>query len=275
MRGRAPGTPLDADTARAASALREAGVPVPELAVVLGSGLAPFADGIEDALVIPYGQIPGFPCTAVKGHRGAVHAGRLGGARALVLSGRVHYYEGRGHAEVTFGVRLAGALGARFVVITNAAGAIDPTLGVGYLMLLAYQISAIAGPRRPAAPAPLPMVGAYSPRLRAIARDCASDLGIRLREGVYLGLLGPSYETPSEIRLARAMGASAVGMSTVAEVQAAFTRGLEVLGVSLIANLAVPVGHQVTTHRDVLAAGESGAMRLLSLVKAVVHRLHS
>lgn len=274
MRGRGPETPSDADAAHAAAALWEAGVRKPELAVVLGSGLASFADGVEDALVIPYGRIPGFPSTAVEGHRGAVHAGRLGGAGALVLSGRVHYYEGHGHSEVTFGVRLAKALGVRFVVITNAAGAIDPTLDVGDLMLLADQISAIAGPRRPTGRAPFPMVGAYSPRLRAIARGCASDLGIRLREGVYLGLLGPTYETPAEVRLARAMGASAVGMSTVAEAQAAFTRGLEVLGVSLIANLAVPVGHRVTTHQEVIAAAQSGARRLLSLVKGVADRLH-
>lgn len=260
---------------RAAESLRRSGLETPDLAVVLGSGLSSFADGVEDAIVVPYDRLPGFPVTAVRGHRGAVHAGRLGGLSALVLSGRVHYYEGYTHAEVTFGVRLAAALGARSLVITNAAGTVDPNFGVGELMLIADQISVVTGGRRAPGPPTFRMSGAYATRLRALARERALALGIRLREGVYMGSLGPTYETPSEIRLARAMGASAVGMSTVAEVQAAVSMGLEVLGISLLSNVAIPGRHGETTHGEVLAVGREGATHLLSLVTAVAERLYS
>jgi purine-nucleoside phosphorylase len=230
---------------------------------------------MDDAIVVPYERIPGFPRTAVRGHHGAVHAGTLGGRPALVLSGRVHYYEGYTHDEVTFGVRLAAALGARALVITNAAGAVDPRFGVGDLMLIADQISVVSGPRRAPGPPTFRMVGAYSPRLRALAGECARKLRIRLREGVYMGSLGPTYETPAEIRMARAMGASAVGMSTVAEVQAAVSTGLEVLGISLLSNVAIPGRHGETTHAEVLRAGREGAAELLFLVRAVSERLYS
>ena len=275
MTRRARPRPSDADVARGAAALQEAGAEQPDLAVVLGSGLSSFADGVGDPIVVPYGRIPGFPSTAVRGHRGAVHAGRLGGRPALVFSGRVHYYEGYAHSEVTFGVRLAGALGARVLVITNAAGAVDPGFDVGDLMLIADQISAISGVRRPPGPGTFRMGGAYVPRLRELAHDCALKLGIRLREGVYMGSLGPTYETPAEIRAARAIGASAVGMSTIAEVQAAVSMGLEVLGISLVANVAIPGRHGETTHDEVLAAGREGGVRLLSLVRAVAEHLYS
>lgn len=269
-RRESPGAPA----VRAAAALRRAGIGVPDLAVVLGSGLSSFAEGVEDPIVVPYERIPGFPTTAVKGHRGAVHAGGLGGRPALVLSGRVHYYEGHSHSEVTFGVRLAGALGARVLVITNAAGSVDPTFDVGDLMLIADQISAVSGSRRSPGPPTFRMIGAYSPRLRRLAGECALELGDRLREGVYMGSLGPTYETPAEIRMARAAGAHAVGMSTVAEVQAAVSMGLDVLGVSLLSNVAIPGRHGETTHAEVLAAGREGASRLLSLVTAVAERLY-
>jgi purine-nucleoside phosphorylase len=193
----------------------------------------------------------------------------------LVLSGRVHFYEGYTNAEITFGVRLAGALGARALVITNAAGAIDPGFGVGDLMLIADQISVVTGARRAPGPPTFRVAGAYSARLRALAWERALDLGIRLREGVYMGSLGPTYETPAEIRMARAMGASAVGMSTVAEVGAAAAMGLEVLGISLLSNMAIPGHHGEVTHAEVLAAGREGARRLLSLVTAVAEGLYS
>jgi purine-nucleoside phosphorylase len=248
---------------------------VPDLAVVLGSGLSSFADGVEEPTVVPYERVPGFPVTAVKGHSGAVHAGRLGGRSALVLSGRVHFYEGYTHGEVTFGVRLAAELGASTLMITNAAGSVEPGFGVGDLMLIADQISLVTGVRRAPGPPTFRTVGAYSPRLRALAQKCALDLGIRLREGVYAGSLGPTYETPAEIRMARAVGASAVGMSTVAEVQAAASAGLPVLGISLLSNVAIPGSHVETTHAEVLRAGRDGAKRLLSLVTAVAERLYS
>jgi purine-nucleoside phosphorylase len=265
----------DEASARAAAALEREGVGRPDLAVVLGSGLSSFVEGVEDAVVVPYERIPGFPRTAVRGHRGAVHAGRLGGKRALVLSGRVHFYEGRTTSEVTFGVRLLGALGVRVLVITNAAGSIDPAFDVGDLMAIADQISMVAGPRRLAGPPAFRSAGVYSPDLRRLAAECALDLGLRLREGVYMGSLGPTYETPAEIRLARAAGVSAVGMSTVAEVQTAASLKIDVLGLSLLANVAIPGRHGETTHAEVLAAGRGGAAKLLSLVRAVADRLHS
>lgn len=266
-------TPPAAGVARAAKALSEIGVGAPDLAVVLGSGLSSFADGVAEPLVVPYADIPGFPSTAVRGHKGAAYAGRLGGKRVLVLSGRVHYYEGHARSDVTFAVRLVNAVGARVLVVTNAAGSIDPGFEVGDLMLIADQISMVTGPKRAVAAGAFRMARAYSPRLRAIARKAALDLGIRVREGVYLGSLGPTYETPAEIRMARAMGAQAVGMSTVAEVQAAFSMGLEILGISLVANVALPGRHQTTTHEEVLAAGRDGGERLLSLVRGVASNL--
>ncbi|MCK4409279.1 MAG: purine-nucleoside phosphorylase, partial [Candidatus Eisenbacteria sp.] len=240
--------------------------------VVLGSGLSSFADGLGDALVVPYADIPGFPRTAVSGHRGAAVGCTLGGKRTLVLSGRVHHYEGLSPADVTFSVLLAAELGAGVFVITNASGGIDPGFDVGDLMLIRDQIAAVSGPRR------LPtgtfrMVGAYSERLRAVARSAADDLKIRLREGIYMGSLGPTYETPAEIRMARLMGASAVGMSTVSEVQAAHSRGLEVMGIALMTNVPLPGRFHGTTHEEVLEAGRRGAGALVSLVSSTLERL--
>ncbi len=256
----------------AAAALRGAGLDDPELAVVLGSGLSSFAEDIEDARVIPYSEIPGMPAPAVAGHRGAAILGAIGGTRAIVLSGRVHHYEGLPVSEVTFGVRLATELGVRTLIITNASGGIDSGFEVGDLMLIADQISMVGGPRRLVGKT-FHMGGAYSRRLRALAREVALESNVPLREGVYMGSLGPTYETPAEIRMARMLGASAVGMSTVTEVQAAIPAGLEVMGVALITNVPLPGRFEVTTHRDVLAAGEAGGRRLLSLVSEVALRL--
>jgi len=189
-----------------------------------------------------------------------------------VLAGRVHHYEGLAPSDVTFGVRLAAELGAATLVITNASGGIDPGFDVGDLMLIRDQIAAVGGPRR------LPlgtfrMAGAYSARLRGLAGSAAMDAGVRLREGVYLGSLGPTYETPAEIRMGRLMGASAVGMSTVSEVQAAHSSGMEVLGIAMITNVPLPGRFHETTHEEVLEAGRQGAGKLVSLVIGTLERL--
>jgi purine-nucleoside phosphorylase len=267
-------TPREAgsDLTRAAGALLERGFRRPEVAVVLGSGLSSFADGVQDALIAPYAEIPGFPHTAVVGHRGAAVGCTLGGRSALVLAGRVHHYEGLRPSHVTFGVRLAAELGAGTLIVTNASGGIDPGFDVGDLMLIADQISVVGGPRR-LPPGTFRMAGAYSDRLRAVARAVAADEKLRLREGVYMGSLGPTYETPAEIAMARRMGASAVGMSTVSEVQAARSIGLQVLGVTLITNVPLPGRFVETTHEEVLEAGRRGAGALLSLVKGTLERL--
>jgi len=267
--------PRDKDSTAVAAAMNlllDRGLERPDVAVVLGSGLSSFVDGLGDAVVVPYADVPGFPRTAVSGHRGAVVGCTLGGKHALVFSGRVHHYEGLTPDDVTFGVRLAAQMGAGVLVITNASGGIDPGFDVGNLMLISDQIAAVSGPRR------LPqstfrMGGAYSERLRAVARMAAAELKIVLREGVYMGSLGPTYATPAEIRMARLMGARAVGMSTVSEVQAAHSRGLEVLGIALLTNVPLPGRFHGTTHEEVLEAGRLGAGALVSLVSNTLERL--
>lgn len=256
----------------AAEALTARGIARPDVAVVLGSGLSSFVDALPGAAVVPYSEISGFPRTAVVGHRGAAVGCSLGGKQVLVFAGRVHHYEGLAPSDVTFGVRLASELGAGTLIITNASGGIDPGFEVGDLMLIADQIAAVGGPRR-LPPGTFRMGGAYTGRLRAAARMAAADAGIRLREGVYLGSLGPTYETPAEIRMARLMGASAVGMSTVSEVQAAHRRGLEVLGIAMITNVPLPGRFHETTHEEVLEAGRQGAGALVSLVTGTLERL--
>jgi purine-nucleoside phosphorylase len=252
--------------------LTEAGISGPEVCVVLGSGLTSFAERVESAVRVPYAEIPGFPQPAVSGHAGAAFGGRIAGSSVLVLSGRVHHYEGFSAEQVTFGVRLAAALGAARLIITNASGGLDPGFCVGDLMIIRDQISAAGGQRR------LPgrsfrMAGAYSDRLSEAALDAARSRGIRAREGVYMGSLGPTYETPAEIGLARLVGASAVGMSTVSEVQAAHALGMEVLGVALITNIPLPGRFEETTHEEVLQAGTAGAAALVSLVTGTLERL--
>jgi len=267
--------PRDKDSTAVAAAMNlllDRGLERPDVAVVLGSGLSSFVDGLGDAVVVPYADVPGFPRTAVSGHRGAVVGCTLGGKRTLVFSGRVHHYEGLTPDDVTFGVRLAAQMGAGVLVITNASGGIDPGFDVGNLMLISDQIAAVSGSRR------LPqstfrMGGAYSERLRAVARMAAAELKIVLREGVYMGSLGPTYETPAEIRMARLMGARAVGMSTVSEVQAAHSRGLEVLGIALLTNVPLPGRFHGTTHEEVLEAGRLGAGALVSIVSNTLERL--
>lgn len=261
------------DAERAAAAVRRELGAGPAAGIVLGSGLSSFTRGLSECEEISYGRIPGFPPTGVSGHTGRAVAGTLGGRKVVALSGRVHHYEGRSPGEVTFGVRLLAALGVKVVVITNASGGIDPGFDVGDLMLITDQISLVPGTRLIPSSVATAMADAYSPRLRDLARRAAADAGIRLREGVYAGSLGPSYETPAEIEFARRLGAHAVGMSTVSEVQAARAAELEILGLSLITNVPLPGRFTTTNHREVLAAGEAGAGRLLSLVAGVVRKL--
>jgi len=261
------------DLRAAVDHLRGSGVESPEAAVILGSGLASFAEGLDGRVSVDYDDVPGGPAPAVRGHGGAVVQGRLGGRRILVFSGRVHYYEGHTPSEVTWQVRLAAELGARSLVITNAAGGIDPGFEVGDIMLISDQISAVTGRRRLSGLGTFRMGDAYTPRLLELARAEALSAGIRLREGVYLGSLGPSYETPAEISYARLAGAHAVGMSTVAEVQTAHALGLEVMGLSLITNIPLPGRFESTTHAEVLRAGRAGATGMLSLVAAVLGKL--
>jgi len=251
----------------------------PAIGVILGSGLGDFADLVTEAVSVPYGEIPGFPASHVVGHAGKLVAGNVRGVPAAVLSGRVHFYEGHPMSSVVFPARVLGLLGCRDVIVTNAAGGIDRTFRPGELMLITDHINGFGtnpliganeddlGPRFP------DMSDAYRKELRAIALEVARRERIPLKQGVYAGLHGPSYETPAEIRALRRSGANAVGMSTVPEVIALNQMGVGVVGISCITNMAAGVLQQKLVHSEVLettARVKDRFVRLLaSLVEAI------
>ena len=216
----------------------------PDLALVLGSGLGGLADQIEAPVYIPYGQIPHFPVSTAPGHAGRFVFGRLSGRMVLCMQGRFHYYEGHDMAAIALPVRVLKALGCRALVLTNAAGGVNWDFSVGDFMLITDHINFMgANPLRgenddAIGPRFCDMTHVYTPEFQQTARQVAAQQGITLREGVYLGYMGPSFETPAEIRAFRTLGADAVGMSTVPEAIAASHCGLPVLGVSLITNMA-------------------------------------
>jgi len=263
----------------AAESIRGKTALVPEIGLILGSGLGVLADHVENAAVIRYEDIPHFPLSTVEGHAGELVIGRLAGRTVVIMRGRFHMYEGYGPELTAFPVRVMKALGARTLVVTNAAGGINTSFEPGDLMLIADHLNLTGrnplvgpndgelGPRFP------DMSEAYSRRLRAIATETAREQDLKLREGVYAGLLGPSYETPAEIRMLRALGADAVGMSTVAEVIAARHIGLEVLGISCISNMAAGILDQPLSHDEVMETTERVKSRFLALVTGVIPRL--
>jgi purine-nucleoside phosphorylase len=251
-----------------------------EVVVVLGSGLSAVAAGLVDSRQAPYATLPGFPETTVAGHPGRVVTGRVGGRKVLILCGRVHGYEGYDASAVGFGVRVAAALGARILIVTNASGGIDPAMRPGEIVAISDHLnltgtSPLSGPNdERLGPRFVDMTGAYSPALRAIAADAAGPiLGYSLREAVYAGMAGPSYETPAEVRMLRVLGAGLVGMSTVHEVISARHAGLEVLGLSIVANHAAGVLDQPLRHEDVTRAANVAADALGRLVFEVIGRL--
>ncbi len=261
------------DQAKAAIANR---VEAPEVAMVLGSGLGRYADTLEDARTIPYSQIPHMPLAGVSGHAGNLVVGRRGGKRVAAMQGRTHLYEGHGANDVTFGVRLLAWLGAKTLIVTNAAGGIESRLRVGDLMAISDQMnltgtSSLLGPNdEQLGPRFLDMTVAFDPRLIELATSVAADQGFELRRGVYAGLLGPAYETPAEIRMLRTLGADAVGMSTVLEVLAARHMGMRVLGISCISNLAAGVGEGPLSHADVEKTAARVRPRFESLLSGVL-----
>ena len=266
------------EAARAAAAQLDIGDP--EVAIVLGSGLGGVADKLEEAHTVPYASLPGFPETTVAGHPGRLVGGRLGGRAALLLCGRVHAYEGYPASEVGFGVRVVAALGARTLIVTNAAGGVDPAFTPGEIVAISDQInltalSPLSGPNdERLGPRFVDMTEAYDPALRALATGVAPGaLGRPLREAIYAGMPGPAYETPAEVRLLRTLGAGLVGMSTVHEVITARHAGLTVLGLSLVANPAAGVGPGKLRHEDVTRAAAAGAEALGRLIAAVVAAL--
>jgi purine-nucleoside phosphorylase len=234
----------------------------PEVAVVLGSGLGGFADELEGAVALPYAAIPGWPVSTAAGHAGTLVAGTLDGQPLWVLRGRAHLYEGHSPAKVVFGVRVLGRLGVRTLVLTNAAGGIDPAYGQGALVLVSDHVnlqgaSPLVGPNDDTLGPRFPdMTDAYDPELRRRAREAAGRLGIELHEGVYAAWLGPAYETPAEIRFLRSIGVQLVGMSTVPEVLAARHLGVRCLALSCVTNMAAGLGEGGIDHEEVLAVGE-------------------
>ena len=265
--------------AQAADAVaRRLGAVQPRVAIVLGSGLGFLADEVGEAVRIPYGDIPGFPQPGVAGHKGELVAGLLEGTPVLVQSGRFHLYEGHGATTAALPVRVFNRLGAGVLVVTNAAGGVRPTFRPGTLMLIADHINLmfrnpLIGPVLEGEERFPDMSNAYDPELRLQAREVARQLKIPLEEGVYVGLLGPSYETPAEIRMLQRLGADAVGMSTVPEVVVARARGMRCVGFSTITNPAAGLSAEPLSHEDVLRVGKAVGDSLGRLVKGLVRTL--
>jgi len=261
---------------RAAAAVRERlGGRPPDIVIVLGSGLGGLAGDIGDAVRIPYREIPGFPLPAVAGHGGELVAGVLGGRPVIAQSGRFHMYEGHGADTCALPLRVFGALGVNTVILTNAAGGIRRTFAGGALMLIADHINLsfrnpLFGPVLPGDERFPDMSDPYDRGLRALARRVARERHVPLEEGVYAGLLGPSYETPSEVRMLERLGADAVGMSTVVEVIAARARGMRCLGISTVTNLAAGISPTRLSHDEVMETAARVRGALTALVEGVV-----
>ena len=253
---------------------------VPKVALVLGSGLGAFADTLEDAVVVPYGAIRGIPQAHVAGHAGNLVIGKAKGVECVAMQGRNHLYEGHAPSEVVFGLRLMIHLGAEVVLITNAAGGIGDDLEVGDLMLIDDQVnltgrSPLVGPNDDAlGPRFVDMTEPFDAELRTLAEDVAQAQGFAMKHGVYVGVLGPSYETPAEIRFFRGFGGGAVGMSTVLEVIAARHMGARVLGISCITNKASGLGDEETlTHEEVQGNARAAREKFVALLDGILARL--
>ncbi len=251
----------------------------PKIAVVLGSGLGGFAEELSDRREIPYTEIPGWPRSTAIGHAGKLVFGRIGRLGVAAMSGRVHLYEGYGPQAVTFGVRVLRALGIESIVFTNAAGGINLTLERGGLVLISDHINLqgsnpLMGPNDDSIGPRFPdMSEAYSKEYRETAKALAHEMGIKLTEGVYVALSGPSYETPAEIRFLRTIGADVVGMSTVPEVIVANHMGMKVLGLSCVTNMAAGILPQKINHEEVLETGAMVRDTLVRFMKALLPRL--
>jgi len=269
----------------AASYIRSRSSLQPKLALILGSGLGDFADQVADAVAIPYSEIPNFPQSTVQGHSGRLVLGTIAGVPLAVMQGRVHAYEGYSMTQVTYPVRVLGLLGIEKLIVTNAAGGINTRYGQGAIVALSDHINLTGTNAALGANEPrfglLPSSGqrffdmsaAYSPRLRTLARDEATKQSWTLDEGVYIAVLGPSYETPAEIRAFRALGADLVGMSTVHEVIVARHMGIEVLGLSVVTNMAAGVLDEPINHEEVMDTGKRIAAQFTNLLTALIPQI--
>jgi purine-nucleoside phosphorylase len=268
----------DSDAARAARAIAQrTGGAAPRIALILGSGLGGLASELEDRTEIAFRDVPGFPAASVSGHAGVVAAGKLEGVSVIAFAGRFHMYEGHSADTAALPVRVAHALGVRTLFVSNAAGGVNATYGPGDLMLIRDHINLmfrnpLIGAVRTGETRFPDMSDPYDATLLAALRDSALALGITVREGVYVGLLGPSYETLAEVKMLRMLGADAVGMSTVPEVIAARALGMRVAGVSCVTNAAAGLSDAPLDHAEVLAVTARGAERFKSLVREFVRR---
>lgn len=248
----------------------------PKIGLILGSGLGILAEEISNPVKIPYGEIPHFPVSTVEGHAGQLVLGTLNGVEVVAMQGRFHYYEGYSFDQVTFPVRVMKGIGVETLIVTNAAGGINEKFSPGDLMLISDHINnmgsnPLIGPNDPGLGVRFPdMSNAYSKELRDIAKHVARQINLDIKEGVYVGNTGPSYETPAEIRMLRMMGGDAVGMSTVPEVITACHSGLNVLGISCISNMAAGILDQPLNHEEVIETTERVKANFLLYVKELI-----
>lgn len=248
----------------------------PSIGLILGSGLGVLAEEIENPITISYEEIPHFPVSTVEGHQGQLVIGDLKGKRVIAMQGRFHYYEGHSLGAVTYPIRVMRAIGVKQIIVTNAAGGINPSFKPGDLMIIQDHINLtsknpLIGPNEQEFGERFPdMSEAYSKKLIALTKEVAAKEKIEVVEGVYAGVLGPSYETPAEINLLGLLGADAVGMSTVPEVIVARHSGLEVLGISCISNMAAGISEQSLTHDEVMETTEKIKAQFLQLVKEII-----
>jgi purine-nucleoside phosphorylase len=252
----------------------------PRIAIILGSGLGGFADDFDEAVGIPYEEVPGFMRSTAQGHAGRLVIGKVDTVPVVAMQGRVHYYEGYSLEEVTFPIRTFKLLGIKTLILTNAAGGINVQLTQGGLMVLTDHLNLMGdnplrganderfGPRFP------DMSSVYSPELQELTVEEARAIGVEVRRGIYGALSGPSYETPAEIHLLRTLGADAVGMSTVPEAIVARHMGLEVLGISCITNMAAGIGDEPINHEEVMATGDRVRESFTELLRRIVAGIH-
>ncbi len=252
---------------------------VPQIGLILGSGLGVLADQIQEPTVIPYNQIPHFPASTVEGHKGQLVIGELRGKMVVAMQGRFHYYEGYSLDTVTFPVRVMSAIGVKSILVTNAAGGVNTDFAPGDLMIIQDHLNLtgrnpLIGPNDAQLGVRFPdMSEAYSRELLQVAEQVASEQGIPIQKGIYAGLTGPSYETPAEIRMLRTLGADAVGMSTVPEVIVARHSGMKVLGISCISNMAAGILPQPLSHEEVMETAENAKEKFLGLVQGIIEKL--
>ncbi|MFQ6058599.1 MAG: purine-nucleoside phosphorylase [Anaerolineae bacterium] len=255
----------------------------PAIGLITGSGLAALADEVAETDVIPYAQIPHFPVSTVEGHPGELVMGRLEGKGVVVMRGRAHFYEGYPMQQITFPVRVMRALGVDTLIVTNAAGGLNPHFRAGDIMLITDHLNLVGmaglnplrGPNDPTlGPRFVDMSQAYDPELRDLAQRVAGELGFQLQQGIYIMLAGPTFESPADIRFLQLMGADAVGMSTVPEVIVARHGGMRVLGLSHISNV-IAASHEAggNLHQEVLAAGAAAVPRLMALIRGIIREM--